>query len=88
MVYNNRFEISETVSITFENFDFVVAAFGKAIGNVGVKRVCYADEPVAHSAGTLFERLKTAVFGVFNPDNSFFAVIEFFARMTLKNRSL
>ena len=37
MVYNNRFEISETVSISFENFDFVVASFGKTICDSGRK---------------------------------------------------
>ena len=37
MVYNNRFEISETVSISFEDFDFVVATFSKAVCDSGRK---------------------------------------------------
>ena len=55
-------EVSVTISVSFQYFDFIVTAFGEAVGNVDVKRVCYSGKPVAHSTVTLFKRLKTAVF--------------------------
>ena len=45
-------EVSVSIGIAFENFDLVVAAFGKTVGNRGIKGIDNAGIPVAHSLST------------------------------------
>ena len=50
-------EITITISISFQHFDFVVTSFGKTICNRRIKRVDNAGKPVFHSLCALLKRL-------------------------------
>lgn len=56
-----------TVSISFENFDFVVAAFGKTICDRRIKRIDNTRIPVLKGCGTLFKGEKSTGFRIMYP---------------------
>ena len=48
-------KVSHTITNTFQDFGFVVAAFGKAVGKMDVKRVKNQLSPVVQGSGAIIE---------------------------------
>lgn len=60
-------KVSHTKANTFQNFSFVVAAFGIAVGKRDVKRVENQHSPVVNRSGTFFELWRMRGFGPAGP---------------------
>ena len=60
-------KISKSKSITFKDFNFVVAALGKAVGNRNRKRIKNAIRPIDKGRGTFMELRNIGRVSTVNP---------------------
>ena len=73
-------KISVAVSISFENFDFVVATLNKAVGDWRRKRIQYSCQPILHCFCTLNKLRNSTIVCRVNPvGHSFFSWFSVFA---------
>ena len=62
-------EISVSISVAFEDFDLVVAAFGETVGDGRIKGIDNAGIPVTHSLSTFFKLRDATMIRVVDPVN-------------------
>ena len=60
-------EISVAVSISFENFNFVVAAFNETVCKWSSERIKYSYQPILHCFCTFDKPWDTAIMSGVNP---------------------